>query len=270
MKKIAYLAPYNSTTAEVADTLGKRGYGVLECITAHEIIASIDADTYGVIPLENCVDASASESLDALLATDKAVYISKKHLQRADYRIFVINGVKYSDIKKIKAPAYVYEMCRQNLHDIMPQASIEFVSSTDRAIEELSATTCAIASVINKAKHLSMGSTSITDEGSPSTSFGFLTMDTTVAKDAQTTLLAVTVANHKGAIAGVADAFDRHDIKIQSFKTHSVREESIQLIVELQINARAKDMKGAIDDINGEADAEALEHTSRVKLLGCY
>jgi len=279
-KRIAYLAPYNSTSAEVAVVLGKRGYGFLECVTPIQLIQSIDSDTYGVIPLEDCIDATASESLNALINTDRQVFISKKYLMQPDFRIFVIKGVGYRDILKVKTPVHAYEMCRQNINEIMPQAKIEFVSSTDRAIEELNETTCAIASVINSAKHLAMGSTSITDSDAFRTSFGFLTNDLTVAKDANTTLLTITVANIKGAIATIADIFDRHDIKVKSFKTHSVTDQEIKIIAELAINARAKDMRDAIVEINNEVPSLDAVNSSelqveptqqnKVKILGCF
>lgn len=255
MKKIAYLSPYNSTTAEAAQAIGKRGYGFLECITPTELINSIDDDTYGVLPLQDCIDASASESLNALIDTDKSVWISKKFSLVPDFRLFVSKGVFYNDITRIKTPAFVYEMCRQNIKDIFTQKyNIEFVSSTDSALKELDETTCAIAPAINIEKHpnLVMGQASIADSDSPSIYFGYLTNDSTVSKDSKTTLVVITLDNSKGAISLVADAFYSQDIKINHFKTHSITDDKITILVELAINARAKSFKDAISSLESD------------------
>jgi len=207
----------------------------------------------------------------------------------------VQKGVLYNDITRIKIPVFVYEMCRQNINDIFTQKpTIEFVSSTDRALEELDEKTCAVASSINKEKHpdLVMGQQSIADSTAVGTKFGYLTCDATVSKDAKTTLLVVSCKNTKGCISSVADAFYCVDIIIKSFRTYSVSESQITMFLELETNARSKAFKEAITQLEADIDQVALNVDSidddrddverdngtdkqnivksKIKILGCF
>ncbi|MBQ8881936.1 MAG: ACT domain-containing protein [Clostridia bacterium] len=137
IKKIGYFGDESSHTYACAI----ERYRGNEMVGFATIASAVDAVSRGkidgaVIPIENSVGGTVSETLDAL--KESSVYITALYSLKISHSLIAIAGTKKEDIRRIYSHHQALSQCQQYLLKEFPTASLYPVKSTSEALEMLS------------------------------------------------------------------------------------------------------------------------------------
>ncbi|WP_164668489.1 prephenate dehydratase [Virgibacillus doumboii] len=152
MTKIGYLGPKGTFTKLAVDT-AFNGEDKHSFDTIPECIDAVDNNQIdiGVVPLENAIEGTVQLTVDYLvhqvrlpIIAEIVVPIQQHLLVNQDF-----DG-KLTDLEEVHSHSHAIAQCHQFIHKHIPDASINFTSSTGKAAEIVSNSSRNIAAIGNK------------------------------------------------------------------------------------------------------------------------
>lgn len=137
MYKVAFLGPKASFTEEAAlKIFSNTTYELIPQPTIRDVFRSVERGVcdYGVIPLENSIEGSVSETLDMLTVTPLKIVVETE----VRIRLCLISkpGTKLSDISTILSHPHALAQCRNFIDNFLRTVKLEIRSSTSEAVKE--------------------------------------------------------------------------------------------------------------------------------------
>jgi prephenate dehydratase len=132
----AFLGPAGTFTEEALFSLGMDGIEPLPCATIGEVFAAVSggAAESGVVPIENSVEGSVNETLDAL-AFDHELHVTAEVVRDIDHALVVAPGIALKDVKAVVSKPEATAQCREWLAKHLPGRAMVAANSTAEAVQ---------------------------------------------------------------------------------------------------------------------------------------
>ncbi len=210
MKKLGYLGPRGTFTEAALRTLNVAADA--EHVPYPTVTAALDAARHGevdaaLVPLENSVEGSVSQTLDELASGEPLVIVDEAAVN-VTFCLMARPGTKLEDVRLVTTHPHAHAQCRGWLSTAIPDARVVPALSTAAAAEEVSDPAsrfdAAISAVI-AADHygLDVLATDIGDNSAAQTRFVLVTRPTApppMTGADRTTLVLYQRDNHPGAL----------------------------------------------------------------------
>ncbi len=141
--KIAFLGPHGTYTEEaLVKVYSPNTNDFLPFPTVSDVIEAVDRGDAekGIVPIENSVEGSVSETLDHL-AFESEVLIEREILLPIHHHLIGVRGATISDIKKIATHPQAYAQCRKSLRKLFKEVGVMPALSTAEAVKLVSENT---------------------------------------------------------------------------------------------------------------------------------
>lgn len=245
------------------------------CASFDEIDAAVTSGKteYGVLPVENSSSGSINQVLDVLQGS-KAVLVGEI-FRPIDHSVLAVKPVALSEITDIYSHPQPVEQCSRYLKDFMPGVRVHYTKATSEAMEQvqkLGDPHCAAIASHHSGQYF--GLVPVMDNISNNihnyTRFVVISMtpvtipETVPAK----TSLSFTVAKYTpGSLISVLEEFSSRKLNLDKLTSrprlasgHDTWEEIF--FADVQGNLSSNAMQEALSKVR--------EHTSSLKILGCY
>jgi prephenate dehydratase len=132
----AFLGPAGTFTEEALLSLGTEGVEPVPCATIGEVFAAVSSGRCesGVVPIENSVEGSVNETLDAL-AFDHELHIIAELVRDIHHALVVAPGVRLEDVTAIASKPEATAQCRGWLAGHLPGRPAVAANSTAEAVQ---------------------------------------------------------------------------------------------------------------------------------------
>ncbi|MFB7513123.1 prephenate dehydratase [Streptomyces sp. NPDC056144] len=137
---IAYLGPSGSFTEAALNGLGVPGSTAVPYPTVRQALDAVRRGeaAAGVVPWENSVEGSVTESVDSL-TTGKDLAIVGETLLRVEFALAVPAGGDLGTVREVVTHPVAHAQCRAWLHTHLPQAAVVTAGSTAQAARDVGA-----------------------------------------------------------------------------------------------------------------------------------
>ncbi len=138
-KRIAYLGPAGTFT-EAAAILHDAEASLIPMSSIAAVASAVDIDTAeeGVVPIENSIEGSVTDTLD-LLIHDSTLAIRRELVISIEHCLLVKPGVTRDEITSIHSHPQALGQCRRYMEAQFPQAQAVAALSTAAAVEDMMA-----------------------------------------------------------------------------------------------------------------------------------
>ena len=136
MTRRAFLGPAGTFTEEALLSLGTEGVEPVPCATIAAVFAAVasgDCES-GVVPIENSVEGSVNETLDAL-AFDYELHITSELVRDIHHALVVAPGIALGDVTAIVSNPEATAQCRSWLAANLPGRPAVAANSTAEAVQ---------------------------------------------------------------------------------------------------------------------------------------
>jgi len=139
MKRIAYLGP-PGTFSEEAALLHDREAEHLPMPSISAVAAAVLSGMVdeGVVPIENSLEGSVPETLDALVH-EEGLMIRRELVLAIEHHLLVRPGTRASEVRMVYSHPQALAQCRRFLERCFPKAEVVAALSTAAAVEEMMA-----------------------------------------------------------------------------------------------------------------------------------
>lgn len=230
--------------------------GIVERVAAEEF-------ERGVIPIENSIEGSVTESLDALSEYDVAVV---REIVTPIRHALLAQGPEF---EVVASHAQALAQCRSYLESSYPDVVLEPVSSTARGVEQArnDPTVAAIARPDNSGEQLDVLAQDIQDRSSNATRFVVVapTGERSVA-GGKTSLIIYPDADHPGLLLELLEPFAERDINLSRIESRPSGDRLGDYLFHIDINAGLYEERTqrALEEI------ETVVQAGWVRRLGSY
>jgi prephenate dehydratase len=235
LTEIGYLGPKGTFTKMAVDKTfneeHKQGFTTIpECIDA------VDSGEIGigVVPLENAIEGTVQLTVDYLvhqvrlpIMAEIVVPIEQHLLVHPDFTGGLL------DIEQIHSHSHAIAQCHQYIHKHLPNAKIQFTSSTGKAAEMISQTTAPIAAIGNSLAAdeygLRMYEKNVHDYPNNHTRFAVLAKDEKLLQinheieHEKTSLLITLPSDYAGALHQVLSAFSWRKMSLSKIESRPMK-----------------------------------------------
>ena len=227
-----------------------------------EAVADGDADR-GVVPVENSIEGSVTESLDAFTEYDVAVVRE------------IITPIRHALLSQgegfdlVASHAQALAQCRGWLEEHYPGVDVEAVASTARGVQRAreDPSVAAIGHPDNAGDDLDILAADIQDRTSNATRF-LVVAPESARSDAggKTTLIVYPNANYPGLLLELLEAFADRNLNLSRIESRPSGERLGDYLFHFDVDA------GLYEDHMAKAveDVEAIADNGWVKVLGSY
>jgi prephenate dehydratase len=148
---IAYLGPKGTYSHEAA-VLAQAELGIggaeakmTECATISEVFEQVDRGkvAFGVVPIENALEGSVNETLDAFVFSSQALIVRELVLD-IHHNLIVAPGTALADVQTVASHPQALAQCRRWLGRHLPNAATRATTSTADAVRSLGPNEAAI------------------------------------------------------------------------------------------------------------------------------
>jgi len=234
-----------------------------ESVTA--IVDAVAAGEFerGVVPIENSIEGSVTESLDALADFDVAV---TREVVTPIRHALLAQG---SEFEVVASHSQALAQCRNWLEANYPNAGLEAVASTARGVERAreDARIAGIGHPDNAGDDLEILAEDIQDRTSNATRF-LVVAPASARSDAggKTTLIVYPNANYPGLLLELLEAFADRNLNLSRIESRPSGERLGDYLFHFDVDA------GLYEDHMAKAveDVEAIADNGWVKVLGSY
>lgn len=132
----AFLGPAGTFTEEALLSLGMEGIEPLPCATIGEVFAAVAGGKAesGVVPIENSVEGSVNETLDAL-AFDHELHVTAELVRDIHHALVVAPGVTLAEVTAVVSKPEATAQCREWLAKHLPGRPSVAANSTAEAVQ---------------------------------------------------------------------------------------------------------------------------------------
>ncbi|RRJ28333.1 prephenate dehydratase [Halocatena pleomorpha] len=230
--------------------------GIVEHVANEEI-------ERGVIPIENSIEGSVTESIDALAEYEVTVVAE------------VVTPIRHAllaqepEFEVVASHAQALAQCRTYLESNYPDAVLEPVSSTARGVEQArnDPTVAAIARPDNSGEQLDVVAEDIQDRSSNATRFVVVAPpDERSIAGGKTSVIIYPDADHPGLLLELLEPFADRDINLSRIESRPSGDRLGDYLFHLDINA------GLYEERTQQAlaEVESVVQSGWVRRLGSY
>ena len=217
----------------------------------------------GVVPIENSIEGSVTESLDAL--ADHDVAVTREVVTPIRHALLA----QESEFEVVASHSQALAQCRNWLEANYPNAGLEAVASTARGVERAreDGRVAGIGHPDNAGDDLSILAEDIQDRTSNATRF-LVVAPESARSDAggKTTLIVYPNANYPGLLLELLEAFADRNLNLSRIESRPSGERLGDYLFHFDVDAGLYEehMAKAVEDI------EAIADKGWVKVLGSY
>jgi prephenate dehydratase len=267
-KRVGYLGPQGSFNEQAAITYD--GSAEIVPIASHSaVIAAVQEGKVdeGIAAIENSLDGSITETIDALLRNPN-IYIRAEIVLPIEHNLIAAPGVKVENVQVVMSHPSALAQCRAFLESHLPNARLEAALSTAAAVMAAVQTTDTAGIGTRRAAELAGGRIlfeGIQDVSQNKTRFVAMAKEDAPAGGDDKTSIAFTVAHDRpGTLMGVLRELSERRINLTRIESRPSREDlGIYIfLIDFQGHRTEPAVKEAL------AAVEAQSHYFR--LLGSY
>ena len=146
-KRIAYLGPAGTFT-EAAALLYDADASLIPMSSVAAVAAAVESDAAeeGVVPIENSIEGSVTDTLD-LLIHDSTLSIRRELVIPIEHCLLVKPGVTIGGIESIHSHTQALGQCRHYIEERFPKAQAVAALSTAAAVEDMMAGPASAAAI---------------------------------------------------------------------------------------------------------------------------
>jgi prephenate dehydratase len=136
MSRWAFLGPAGTFTEEALLSIVVPGVDPVPLATIHDVFAAVasgDCES-GVVPIENSVEGSVNETLDAL-AFDYELHITGELVRDIHHALVVAPGIRLDDVTAVVSKPEATAQCRVWLAEHLPGRATVAANSTAEAVQ---------------------------------------------------------------------------------------------------------------------------------------
>jgi prephenate dehydratase len=235
------------------------------CETNPDVVALVAAGDYerGVVPVENSIGGSVSETLDALAEHEVAVV---GEIVTPIVHALIAQGEGFDTVASHEQ---ALAQCRGYLNDHYPDAAREAVSSTTAGVERAAedASVAAIAHPDNAGEGLSVLAEGIQDKDSNATRFLVVAPVAERSESGgKTSLVVYPNADYPGLLLSLLEPFAERDINLTRVESRPSGERLGDYVFHVDIEAGLYEQRTK----DAVAELEDLAADGWVKRLGSY
>lgn len=225
---VAYLGPEGTFSHQAASEIITGNASLMGLKTIYDIFNSVaqgSAD-FGLVPAENSIEGTIRETLDFLVEFDFKVNLE---VALPIHQNILSKETGLNKITRIISHPQAIAQSRQWLEKNMPQANLEYASSTIAALDELNKpNTAIIGSVLaGKIYHLNILATNIESKDLNMTKFYLISKNPfSLKKKPSKTLLFLTVFNRVGILKDILTIFADFDINLSKLESRPSKEKN--------------------------------------------
>ncbi|MHA1269691.1 MAG: prephenate dehydratase [Candidatus Helarchaeota archaeon] len=265
---IAYLGP-EGTFSEYATKkfFSKNDHDFYPCKSIASIFRQVQNSNskYGVIPVENSMEGSISQSLDLLIETP--LKVCGEIIERITHNLIAQFNYDLSEIQYVISHPQPLGQCRSFIEENLPQAKILEVKSTATAVKMLSQIPYSVAIGTKTAADLYnmyILYTGIEDNPNNYTRFLIIGNTPIESNTSKKTSIIFSVKHRPGALVNVLKVFEDKNINLLKLESRPSRKNPWEYYF-------FTDFKGSIDDqIVKDTIKELKDKTLFLKILGSY
>jgi len=265
---VAYLGPEGTFCEQAAqkyfhDTTS----ALITCPTIREVFYAVEQTkaAYGVVPVENSLEGSERRTLDLLL--EKELLISGEVDLRVVHNFIVRPGTLLEHVRMILSHPQALAQCRQFLEKHFPKAELREVSSTARAVQQLTEVenAAAVGTEIAAQRYgMEIAYRQIEDDLNNFTRFFILSKEDRMPTGRDKTSLIFSAKHEPGALFQVLEAFAVRGINLTKIESRPQRGRPWEYVFYL-------DFEGHRTEQRSKEALEAMkEKCIFVKILGSY
>jgi prephenate dehydratase len=228
-KRVGYLGPQGTFNEQAA--LAYAGSADLIPFPSHSAVVTAIHDgkvEEGIAAIENSLDGSITETLDALLRSE-GVFIRAELVLPIEHNLIAAPGVKVEDIQVVMSHPSALAQCRAFLENHLPNARLEAALSTAAAVMAAAKTTDTAAIGTRRAAELAGASIlfeGIQDVSQNKTRFVAMAREDAPAGGDDKTSIAFTVAHDRpGTLMGVLRELSERRINLTRIESRPSRED---------------------------------------------
>jgi len=233
--------------------------------SVHGIVSGVASGEFegGVVPIENSIEGSVTESLDALAEAE--VSVTREIVTPIQHALLA----QTSDFEVIASHSQALAQCRSYLLEEYPDATLEAVASTARGVERAreDPSVAGIGHPDNAGEELRVLAADIQDRTSNATRFFAIAgPEARTESGGKTSLIVYPNTNYPGLLLELLKPFARRDINLSRLESRPSGERLGDYIFHIDLEAGLYEQrtKDAIEDI------EAIAENGWVKRMGSY
>jgi len=273
MKKFACLGPAGTYSHKAAiaylNAIQTKSEIVFKA-TINEVLASVDNNEieYAIIPVENSVEGTVNETQD-YLASSRNINIIAEMTIDIDHNIIGFTDIKLSDVKTVISHPQPIAQCKTFIRNKMPNAHIEYSSSTAAAIKVVhdrgDKTSVAIGNSLGIDQYnLSILKQNISDAKNNQTRFFIINNEKLKNKGDKVSIVFSTDKDVPGGLYRILGEFANRNINLTKIESRPSKEDIFTYKFFI-------DMEGCIADKGVKQAFENIEKQSTFfKILGVY
>ncbi len=266
--RVAYLGPEGTFCEQAAR---RYFYGttpaLIACPMIRDVFDAVEETkvAYGAVPVENSLEGSERRTLDLLL--EKELLISGEVDLRVVHNLIVRPGTVLESVQVILSHPQALAQCRRFLEKYFPKAELGEVSSTARAVQQLSEVenAAAIGTDIAAQRYgMEIAHRQIEDDPNNFTRFFILGKEDRMPTGRDKTSLIFSAKHEPGALFQVLEAFAIRGINLTKIESRPQRGRPWEYVFYLDFEGHRTEQR----------IKEALEAMRRrcifIKILGSY
>ncbi len=269
VKRIAYLGPAGTFTEEAALRYDPTSQ-IIPLPSIPAVASSVETSIAdeGVVPIENSIEGSVTDTLDVLIH-ESDLQIRRELVMPIDHCLLAKAGSKAEEIKLIFSHPQALAQCRRFIERCFPKAQLSAALSTAAAVEEMLSSNIPSAAIGTKRAAEIYGvdimARGIQDHASNATRFVVLApKDHPPTGDDKTSLCFSFSDDRPGLLYGVLKEFAERKINLSKIESRPSGESlgSYIFLVDLQGHRE--------DSVIAELLERVKEMTSLFKVFGSY
>jgi prephenate dehydratase len=265
----AFLGPAGTFTEEALLSMGVDGVEPVACASIGDVFAAVASGDCadGVVPIENSVEGSVNETLDAL-AFDHELHVVAELVRDIHHALVVAPGVRLEDVTAIVSKPEATAQCRAWLSANLPGRAAVAANSTAEAVQRAVAEPGLAAIGTALAAELYGGAVlenAIEDFDGNQTRFVLIGRGLGERTGHDKTSLALFMQRNKpGALLMILSEFAYGQIDLTKIQSRPTKKQLGQYMFFV-------DLEGHVDDPNVALALECLRLKLReVKIIGSY
>ena len=260
---IGYLGPEGSFTHQALSQFLSRTNKkeeILSFQTISQVIDSIGSGKVksGIVPIENSIEGSVGETLDALIRASQKITINQEVIIPIEHCL--ITRIKnLNDVKKVIAHTQALSQCQAYLKRFLPEASIEPTTSNSLAVKVVSESNNGLAAIGPKMAaeiyNVPVFEAGINDEKENFTRFVLVGTETMKPTGKDKTTIAFGVPYDKpGTLVGVLNSFSKEKVNLSRIESRPSRKTLGEYIfyVDLEAHREEASLKRALSEVASE------------------
>ena len=267
-ERVAYLGPAG-TFSELAALKYAPHSELIGCLTIAAVAAAVGTGgaEEGVVPIENSLEGSVTDTLD-LLIYESSLFIRQELVLPIEHCLLVRPGTQEADIRIIYSHPQALGQCRRFLERRFPRAAVVAALSTAAAAEQLQQSQDAAAIGTSRAAelyHMDVLARGIQDNPANVTRFLVLGhSDHPPTGDDKTSLYFSFSDDRPGLLHGAMAELASRNINLAKIESRPTRETLGKYIFLIDLNGHRDDpvVKEAIEGLRAQ--------TSMLRIFGSY